>query len=321
MDEILRIAALNDRFGIPGIAEIVAGNGGLPKVCVTTPSASAEIYLHGAQLTSWRLAGAEEAIFLSGHSHWEDSRAIRGGIPICFPWFRANAEDSQAPAHGFVRTREWRLDAVAAEDSGAVILSCSTESDESTRRWWPHEFRLVHRVTVGGTLHLELTATNIGATPLSFEEALHTYFHVGDARNVRVHGLDRVTYLDNTDGNREKIQSSDVVFGGATDNAYLDARGALELVDPDLHRILKTDKENSATTVVWNPWQQGAASLADLGDDEWRTMACVEASNILCSAVRLAPGQQHTLRATLSIIPEQVPGPSSATDRIPQHCN
>jgi glucose-6-phosphate 1-epimerase len=133
---------------------------------------------------------------------------------------------------------------------------------------------------------------------------LHTYLRVGDARNVRVRGLDRVTYLDNTDGNREKIQSGDVVFDGATDNAYLDAHGAAELVDPDLHRTLKTDKENSATTVVWNPWQQGAAALSDLGDDEWRTMACVEASNILGSAVRLAPGQQHTLRATLRIAPE-----------------
>jgi len=303
MDEFLRIAVLNDRFGIPGIAEVIAGNGGLPKVCVTTPSASAEIYLHGAQVTSWRPAGAEEAIFLSEHSRWEDGRAIRGGIPICFPWFRAKADDPQAPAHGFVRTREWRLDAVTAEGNGDVIVSCSTESDDSTRRWWPHEFRLVHRVTVGGTLGLELTATNTGTTPLSFEEALHTYFRVGDVRNVRAHGLDRVTYLDNTEGNREKIQSGDLVFSGAMDSAYLDAHGAVALVDPDLHRTLKTEKENSATTVVWNPWQQGAAALSDLGDDEWRTMACVEASNILGSTVKLAPSQQHTVRATLSLVP------------------
>jgi glucose-6-phosphate 1-epimerase len=109
-------------------------------------------------------------------------------------------------------------------------------------------------------------------------------------------------YLDNTLGNHEKIQSGDVIFRGATDSAYLNVHRAVELVDPDLHRTLRTDKENSATTVVWNPWQQGAASLADLGDDEWRTMACVEACNILGSAVPLAPGQQHTMRATLSLL-------------------
>jgi glucose-6-phosphate 1-epimerase len=301
MDELTRIAALNGRFRIPGVAEVVSGNGGLPKVCVTALSASAEIYLHGAQVTSWRPTGAAEVIFLSAHSHWQDGRAIRGGIPICFPWFRAKADDAQAPAHGFVRTREWRLDSVTTEEDGAVIVTCSTESDALTRRWWPHEFRLVHRVTIGRTLRLELTATNTGAAPLSFEEALHTYYRVGEARNVRVRGLDQVMYLDNTDGNREKIQSGDVVFGGATDNAYLNAHGAVELVDPATHRALRTDKENSATTVVWNPWQHGAASLADLGDDEWQWMACVEASNILGSSVSLAPGQQHTMRATLSI--------------------
>jgi len=301
MDEFSRIAALSGRFRIPGVAEVVSGNGGLPKVRVTTPSASAEIYLHGAQITSWQPAGAAEVIFLSARSHWQDGRAIRGGIPICFPWFRAKADDAQAPAHGFVRTREWRLDSVTTEEDGAVIVTCSTESDALTRRWWPHEFRIVHRVTIGRTLGLELTATNTGAAILSFEEALHTYFRVGEARNVRVRGLDQVMYLDNTDGNREKIQSGDVVFGGATDNAYLNAHGAVELVDPATHRALRTDKENSATTVVWNPWQQGAASLADLGDDEWQWMACVEASNILGSSISLAPGQQHTMRATLSI--------------------
>jgi glucose-6-phosphate 1-epimerase len=304
MDEHARIAALNDSFGIPGIAQIVAGNGGIPKVHIGSAAASAEIYLHGAQVTSWQPVGANEAIFLSEHSHWEDGRAIRGGIPICFPWFRAKADDPKAPAHGFVRTIEWRLESVTAENDGSVGVACSTESDESTRRWWPHEFRLVHRVAVGGVLRLELTASNTGAAPFLFEEALHTYFLVGDVAKVRVRGLDRVRFLDNTDANREKIQSGDVVYGGATDNAYVDARGAVELVDPALHRTLRTEKENSATTVVWNPWQQGAAALSDLGDDEWRTMACVEASNILGAAVRLEPGQQHTMRATLSVVPE-----------------
>ena len=304
MDEPSRIAALNDRFRIPGVAEVVSGNGRLPKICVTAPSGSAEIYLHGAQVTSWRPASAEEVIFLSTCSHWQDGRAIRGGIPICFPWFRAKADDPQAPAHGFVRTREWRLDSVTREEDDAVVVTCSTKSDALTRRWWPHEFRLVHRVTIGRTLGLELTVTNTGAALLSFEEALHTYFRVDGAENVRVRGLDQVTYLDNTDGNREKIQAGDVVFGGATDNAYLNAHGAVELVDPVTHRTLRTDKENSATTVVWNPWQQGAASLADLGDDEWQRIACVEASNILGTAVSLAPGQQHTMRATLSLAPQ-----------------
>ena len=281
---------------------MVPGNGGLAKVRVTTSLAAGEVYLHGAQVTSWKPAGAEEAIFLSQHSHWQDGRAIRGGIPICFPWFRAKADDAQAPAHGFVRTREWQLDSVTAEGDGCVAVTCSTGSDDATRRWWPHEFRLVHRVTIGSSLHLELTVTNLGSAPFVFEEALHTYFRVGAAERARVRGLDQVTYLDNTDGNREKVQSGDVALTAPTDNAYLNTRSALELIDPTLHRILRTNKQNSETTVVWNPWQQGAATLADLGADEWRLMTCVEASNILRSAVSLAPGEQHAMGATLSTV-------------------
>lgn len=299
-----QIDALDDRFGIAGIAQVVPGNGGLPKVRVTTSSASAEIYLHGAHVISWRPADAEEVIFLSKHSYWENGRAIRGGIPVCFPWFRAKADDTHAPAHGVARTREWRLDAITAEVGGSVIVTFSTESDASTRRWWPYEFRLVHRVTIGKTLRLELIATNVGSTTLRFEEALHTYFRVGRVEGASVRGLDRVTYLDNTDGNRRKIQSGDVAFAAPIDNAYLNTPDALELIDSILRRTLRTEKENSATTVVWNPWQQGAATLTDLGKDEWRGMACVEASNILDAAISLAPGEEHTMRATLSVATE-----------------
>jgi glucose-6-phosphate 1-epimerase len=296
---------LNRRFGIPGLAQVISGSGGLPKLQVTTKSASAEIYLHGAHVASWQPAGAEEVIFLSKHSHWEDGRAIRGGIPVCFPWFRAKADNPKAPAHGFVRTREWQLDSVISKEDGSVIAVFSTESDASTRLWWSHEFRLELRITIGVTLGLELTAANTGSAPLSFEEALHTYFHVAQVEGVRVRGLNGVTYLDNIDQNHEKTQSGDLVLTGTTDNAYLNTLGAAELIDPILRRTVRTEKENSRTTVVWNPWQQGAASLSDLGEDEWRQMTCVEASNVLSSTVSLAPGEEHTMRATLSVTPER----------------
>jgi glucose-6-phosphate 1-epimerase len=304
MDQSTSIDALNRRFGIPDTAEIIAGHGALAKIRVTTRAAAAEIYLHGAQVTSWQPAGAGDAIFLSEHSRWEDGKAIRGGIPVCFPWFRAKGDDPQAPAHGFVRTKSWQLDSVTAGEDDSVAVVCSTESDESTRRWWPYDFRLVYRITVGRALRLELMVTNIGAGSLRFEEALHTYFRVGQVQKAQVKGLDGVAYLDNTDANREKIQAETLIMKAATDNAYLNTRSAVELMDPVLRRTIRTEKENSATTVVWNPWQNGAAALSDLGNEEWQQMACVEASNILSSAISLAPGEEHTMRATLSVSPE-----------------
>jgi glucose-6-phosphate 1-epimerase len=301
MDATSQIDELNLRYGIPGIAQVVVGNGGLPKILIKTQAASAEIYLHGAQVTSWIPLGFDEVIFVSESSHWQSGRAIRGGIPICFPWFRAKSDDSKAPAHGVVRTKEWRLDSITADSQGTVAVVCSTGSDDDSRRFWPHEFDLVHRITVAKTLQLELIVTNRGTAPFPFEEALHTYFRVGQVQSVHVHGLDGVSYLDNTDANRERIQSGDVVLTKTTDNAYLNAWGAVKVVDPVLHRTLETAKRNSATTIVWNPWQQGAASLADLGNDEWSQMICLEASNILRSAVSLTPGAEHSMVSTLRV--------------------
>ena len=291
---------LNSRFAIPGVAAISAGNGGLPRIGITLPASRAEIYLHGAQVTAWRPAGGEDALFLSRQSHFADGRAIRGGIPICFPWFRAKADNPKAPAHGFVRTRAWQLDSIAANASESATVTLSTRSDDATRQWWPHEFEAVYRVQIGSTLELALTVTNTGSGSFRFEEALHSYLRVGDVRGVRVHGLDQAAYLDNNAANRRVVQSADLVFTAPTDYAFLATESPIDLVDPQLDRTIRTAKSNSASTVVWNPWLQGAAALADLGDDEWPHFACVEAANILDAAVALAPGATHTLTATIA---------------------
>ena len=304
MDSHPSISELDSRFGIPGAAQVVVGNGGLPKVRITTRAASADVYLHGAQVTSWQPTNSEEVLFVSERSRWENGRAIRGGIPICFPWFRAKADDPRAPAHGFVRTKEWKLDSVIAAEDDSVCVVLSTKSDASTRQLWPYDFLLVHRVTLGKTLRLDLIVTNTGNKPFRFEEALHTYFKVGSVEDVSVLGLEQVAYLDNNDGNREKVQARELRLTGPTDNAYINARGAAEVVDPVLRRKVRTDKENSASTIVWNPWSQGAANLSDIGAEEWRQMVCVEASNILGYAVTLQPGEQHALCTTLNIAVE-----------------
>jgi glucose-6-phosphate 1-epimerase len=298
-----QIDALNRGFGIPNLVEVLSGNGGLPKIRVTAPWVSAELYLYGAQLTSWQPVNSQEVLFLSEDSNWRDGRAIRGGIPVCFPWFRAKADDSSAPAHGVVRTKEWKLESVQV-DGESIVLVCSTENDESTHRWWPHPFRLVHKLSIGKSLRLELNATNTGQIPFRFEEALHTYFRVSEAEKVSIRGLDQIAYLDNVDGNRGKNQSGDLIFTAKTDNAYIDVHSPAELIDPAWRRRIRTEKVNSATTVVWNPGQEGAASLSDLGNDEWRQFACVEASNILGSAISLAPGEQHSMQATINVLAE-----------------
>jgi glucose-6-phosphate 1-epimerase len=221
MDAIADAAELDRRFGVPGVARVGEGNGGLPRVRITGSFGEGEMYLHGAYVTSWKPAGRDEVLFASSKSRWEEGQAIRGGIPICFPWFRAKVDDAHAPAHGFVRSKMWQLESIAENDRG-VAVSMFTENDDDTRRWWPSEFRLVHRVIFGSELNLDLVCTNTGTTPLRFEEALHTYNRVSDVARVRLQGLDTVRFLDNTDCNKEKTQRGDVVIASQTDNAYVD---------------------------------------------------------------------------------------------------
>lgn len=292
---------LNASFGLGETARFTLGEGGLPRLVVETPAATGELYLHGAQVTAWRPAGHEEVLFVSRQSRWEAGKAIRGGIPVCFPWFRSKSDDPKAPAHGFARTRSWQVVSVAQKDDG-VTATFSIESDDASLRWWLYAFRATLRVHFGTQLKIALAVTNTGKAPLSFEEALHTYHRVGDAAQVRVSGLNGTTYLDNVDGNMRKVQHGDVVFTGPTDNAYMETHSALLLHDPALNRKLCIEKHGSRTTVVWNPWESGAQTMADLGDDEWRAMACVEASNILSGAVTLEAGQTHTMETTISIV-------------------
>src|SRR6202795_544814 len=294
------IAELNRQFEIPGTAQVVEGNGELPKVHITSADALGEMYLHGGHVTSWKPAGAEEVLFLSSQSRWDDGHAIRGGVPICFPWFGGKADDPDAPAHGFVRTKAWQLESIAQAGDG-VIVSMFTESDEDTKRWWPAEFRLDYRVTFASELRLDLVVTNTGKTSLRFEEALHAYHRVGSVLKTRLAGLSTITYIDKTDSNQKKTQQGEIAIVSETDRVYLDTSDAIELEDPVLRCRTHVAKENSRTTVVWNPWVQKAHSLSDFADDEWMQMICIETSNVSDFAVELAPGQTHTMKALVRV--------------------
>jgi glucose-6-phosphate 1-epimerase len=284
--------------------KFIPGQNNLPKLQIATPAAQAEIYLHGAQITSWKPAGHEEVLFLSRQSRFEDGKAIRGGIPICFPWFRdlprAKADNPKAPAHGFVRTKPWSLQSIdpIGED---VVVVLATESDEFTRLWFPHDFNARHRITVGKSLTLQLIVGNTGATAFQFEAALHTYNRVADAQNLTVAGLDQTPYLDNRDNNALKLQSGDFHFTQATDNAYLNTPSAVDILDPLLNRSIRLEKQGALSTILWNPWEGDAANMADLDHEEWSQFACVEAANILSDAVTLHPGEQHTMTALITV--------------------
>jgi glucose-6-phosphate 1-epimerase len=300
MEGRMTIADLDRQFGIAGVASVLPGNGGLPKVVIATPRVHSEMYLHGAQVTSWVPADFGEVLYLSPNSVWQDGRAIRGGIPICFPWFGNKKDAPAAPAHGFVRTAPWELKAISASGDD-VTVSMSLDNREGSSAAWSSAFHVACHVTFGSQLTQQLIVTNTGSASLQFEEALHTYFLVGQAESAYVQGLDGTDFLDKTDNYAQKRQAGDIRFVSETDRIYLDTQQGVTLIDPAIMRRITLSKKNSSTTVVWNPWDKGAQSLSDLGEGQWKRMVCIETSNVGRYAIQIAPGETHTMTATVRV--------------------
>jgi glucose-6-phosphate 1-epimerase len=285
------------QFNIPGYAEVVAGHGGLPAVQVGGPQAAGRVYLHGGHVAAWKPAGFEEVLWLSEKSLWEAEKPIRGGMPICFPWFGPRAG---AAAHGFARQHDWKLESVQQE-GGAVTVTLAIDHTMATHPTWPHAYLLRHRITFGAMLTMQLELTNTGTAALTAEEALHTYFALGDVRQARVVGLSGVQYVDKTDNLRQKTQGGDIHITAETDRVYLDTLGTVTVEDPVKKRRIRIAKEYSRDTVVWNPWVAKAKAMADYGDEEWPGMICVETCNVGSHAVTLGPGQKHVMTARILV--------------------
>ena len=281
---------------------MVNGNGGLPKVVVTSANCNGEVYLHGGHVTSWIPRSGREVLYVSPNSLWQNGRAIRGGVPVCFPWFGDKADDPKAPAHGFVRTKMWELQGIETIGND-VAVSLSTKADADSRSWWPHEFGLVCRATFGSNLRIELIVSNEDATQFAFEEALHAYFRVGDVEAVAIQGLDETRYIDKVDHRIEKTQSGELRISAETDRVYLATQHKIEAVDSASHCRIVIEKQASDSTVVWNPWEQKSATMSDLGAGEWKNFVCVETSNVGTSTVQLASGQRHSMAAVIHIEP------------------
>ncbi|MBI3856884.1 MAG: D-hexose-6-phosphate mutarotase [Planctomycetes bacterium] len=297
----MSISDLQKRFGVPGVVQVDEGRGGLPRLTLTSDLASAEIYLHGAHLTRFQPRGAKPLLFMSDESLFDPAKPIRGGVPVIFPWFGPKAGPPEAPMHGFARIRAWTLDSCALQADGSARVAFTLQSDDATRSLWPHSFGLRLNFTLGRSLGLEMEVRCDGPS-FSFEEAFHTYLLVGDVRRVSVEGLQNAEYIDKVDAFKRKTQPPEAVrIAGETDRVYLNTRSSCVVRDPVLERTLKVEKENSGTTVIWNPWINKARAMPDFGDDEWPQMLCVETANAGDGAVRLEGGQTHRMRAQLEV--------------------
>lgn len=266
---------------------------------LTCDAATAAVHAHGAHVVEWTPAGHLPVLWMSAESWADSDKPIRGGIPVCFPWFGAGRSGGMAPAHGYARIQPWQMHGATQDgDASTLVLELAGSGTAA----FPHP--LLARLTVrsGRELHLELTVTNTGDAPVTFEEALHTYLVVGDIRDVRVIGLDECQYVDKAPGAAAGLQHQigDIVFAGETDRVYR-STDDIVLEDPRLRRRIIVRRSGSANAVVWNPWIDKAAAMPDFGDDEWQGMVCIEGANVLGDAIELQPGASHTMGYTLAV--------------------
>jgi D-hexose-6-phosphate mutarotase len=289
---------------LPDGATLEKGSGGLERLAITTRESRAQIYLHGAHVAHFQPEGARPVLWVSRQSNFVSGtpgKPIRGGIPVCFPWFAQRKSDPTAPMHGFARLLTWRLGEVTHDPAAGARATLHLSSSDFTRGMYAHDFEVSLTVTVNARLTIEFAVRNTGATPMTFENALHSYFAVGDSRQIAITGLEGAPYIDKVDGWARKTETTPIAIAGETDRHYLGAKGKVTIVDPVWQRRIGISKSGSATTVVWNPWIAKAKALPDFGDDEWPEMVCVETTNALDDAVTLAPGATHVTEATIAI--------------------
>jgi glucose-6-phosphate 1-epimerase len=293
---------LNARFGLKDALWFEDGPGGLTRARIATDTATAEMYLQGAHVARWQPASTvHPVLFLSAQSHFAVGKAIRGGVPLVFPWFAERKDGLPGGMHGFARTLPWEVVAAERRAEG-VALSFNLLPNQTTRDVGFDHFVLVYEVVVGATLTLGLEVENVGDTPLRFEEALHAYYSVSDVRQIEVSGVGDTDYLDRADNAKPKHQGVGAIrFAGETDQLHLNTEATVTISDPVWRRRIVIEKRGSDSTVVWNPWQAKASELADLGADAWPHFVCVEPANAAENAVTVAPGAVHTMGVTVRV--------------------
>jgi glucose-6-phosphate 1-epimerase len=272
---------------------------GYPVLDIHHPTCTARIAQLGAHLMEWTPGGHKPVLYMSPEAVFREGKAIRGGVPVCWPWFGPHHTDASLPAHGFVRTRFWELTAASEGDAG-VMMKFGLKDDAETRRMWPHAFALEMEMQLGAEMHLALRMTNTGDAPFTISGALHSYFAVGDIGRVTVEGLDGVEYLDTVGTKEMRVQTGDVDFHDEVDRNY-HTTGEVVVGDAALKRSITVRGSGSHTAVVWNPWVEKSKTLSDLPDEDYKRFVCVETANAWRDHVTVEAGAQHTLATTVRV--------------------
>jgi len=273
-------------------------NGSYPILEIQNAKALASIALHGAHLLDFTPIDQPAVIFTSDSAIYKEGKAIRGGVPICWPYFNAHPTQEDFPAHGIARNRFWELLSIASEDDcHTLVFEMPIHDEDLSIIGGP--CRLTATFEITDTLQISLSTKNTGTADLVIGGALHTYFKIGSISDTSVSGLNAVSNLDTLTGHTA-IQNGSIVIDQEYDRIFIPSREATTIHDTSNNREIIVTKENSCATTVWNPWIEKSSTMADLGNDDYLSFLCIEAINWREDLQCISPGNSHSLVQKIS---------------------
>ena len=272
----------------------------LMMIKVENDYASATITTHGGSVLSYTPKGGQDLLWVSPAAVYDGKKPVRGGIPICWPWFGA-AKQAGLPAHGFVRNQVWHLDSVANLESGVTEVVLTFSPTEATLAIWPHQFHLELCIQIGEKLDVSLTTVNKNAYDIEITEAFHTYFKVAEAAGLLISGVASSVEHD-TLKSPVKIarRSQSITLTPPMDSVFTNQAADLTIYDYKNDRNIVIEKQGSLSAVVWNPGAEIIKGFADMPESSWTEFVCVEVGNVFENAITVSAGEQHTITMLLS---------------------
>ncbi len=295
------IEELDDKFSIEAEVGFAELEGDLPFIMVSNKYAEADISLYGAHILSFRPQKSIDLLWVSPLSVFEKGKAIRGGIPVCFPWFGPHTSDSTLPQHGFARLSMWEVAETKTLEKGESYVVLKLTSSEATKSFWPFDFLAEMIFVIGPELRVTLKVTNISEDPISYSAALHSYFGLSGIENIAIEGLENTTYENQLDGQRYTQKEKLLKISEPITRHYFDTDSDCVIHDPYFKRNIRIKKEGSKCSTVWNPGEEACIQMSDMPDNAYETFVCLETVNKINDMIQLAPGESHETTAVIGL--------------------
>ncbi len=295
---------LNKDFALTDTLSFIESKGGITIAMISNEHASAQISLYGAHVMSFEPNDSEEVLMMSSKCVFEIGTPLRGGIPICFPWFGPNKNDNTLPMHGFARIMNWKVVESQQLKSGETILKLYLSTSPATLKLWPYPFTCELTFTIGKKLNIEWQVTNNSNEEFEFSQALHSYFATDDISQINVSGFEGAHYLDALNQLTDTVEKEpSIVIDKEVNRCYLNTDSKCTLSDKGMNRKIEIIKTGSQSTVVWNPWIETSKKFKDLRDDEYNDFICIETANVHQNIITLTPGQSHSMSLSIAVLP------------------